>query len=177
MTIVLRPTGSTALAVQRLRTTLLEIDKNVPLYDVAPLGDVVAANAADPRFYALLMGGFSLIAFVLSIAGIYGVVSCSVRQRSHELGVRMALGAQRSNVITLVLREGMVLVGIGAIVGLAGAYASTRALRTFLFRVDVADPATFVVVPLVLGAVALAACYIPARRATAADPLRVLKYD
>jgi putative ABC transport system permease protein len=177
MTFVLRPTGSIALAVQRLRTTLLEMDKNVPLYDVAPLGDVVAANAADPRFYALLMGGFSLIAFVLSMAGIYGVVSCSVRQRSHELGVRMALGAQRSNVIALVLREGMVLVGLGAIVGLAGAYASTRALRTFLFRVDVADPATFVVVPLLLGAVALAACYIPARRATATDPLRVLKYE
>jgi ABC-type antimicrobial peptide transport system permease subunit len=89
----------------------------------------------------------------------------------------MALGAQRSNVIALVLREGMVLVGIGAIVGLAGAYASTRALQTFLFRVDVADPATFVVVPLLLGAVALAAGFIPARRATATDRLRVLKYE
>jgi putative ABC transport system permease protein len=177
MTFVLRPAGSAALAVQRLRTTLLGIDQNVPLYDVAQLRDVVAGNAADPRFYALLMGAFSLIAFVLSIAGIYGVVSYSVRQRSHELGVRMALGAQRSNVMTLVLREGMALVGIGAILGLAGAYAGTRALRTFLFRVDVTDPATFVAVPLLLGAVALIACYIPARRATATDPLRVLKYE
>jgi putative ABC transport system permease protein len=177
MTFVLRPAGTTALAVQRLRTTLREIDKNVPLYDVSQLGDVVAANAADPRFYALLMGGFSLIAFVLSIAGVYGVVSCSVRQRSHELGVRMALGAQRSNVIALVLREGMVLVGIGAIVGLAGAYAATRALRSFLFRVEVTDPGTFATVPVLLCLVALVACYIPARRATAADPLRVLKYE
>jgi predicted permease len=177
MTFVLRPTGSAALAVQRLRTTLMGIDKNVPLYDVAQLPDVVAGNAADPRFYALLMGSLSLIAFILSIAGIYGVVSYSVRQRTHELGVRMALGAQRSNVIALVLREGMVLVGIGAILGLGGAYAATRALRTFLFRVDVTDPATFVAVPLLLGAVALAACYIPARRATTTDPLRVLKYE
>jgi putative ABC transport system permease protein len=123
------------------------------------------------------MGSLSLIALILSIAGVYGVVSYSVRQRSHELGVRMALGAQRSSVIALILREGMVLVGLGAILGLAGAYAATRALRTFLFRVDVTDPATFVAVPLLLGAVALIACYIPARRATATDPLRVLKYE
>ena len=177
MTFVLRPAGSVALAVQRLRTMLLGIDRNVPLYDVAELRDVVAGNAADPRFYALLMGSFSLIAFVLSIAGIYGVVSYSVRQRTHELGVRMALGARRSNVIALVLREGIVLVGIGTILGIAGAYASTRALARFLFRVDVTDPFTFVSVPLLLCIVALVACYIPARRATMMDPLRILKYE
>jgi predicted permease len=177
MTFVLRPAGPAALSVQRLRATLLGIDKDVPLYDVAQLRDVVAASAADPRFYALLMGSFSLIAFVLSIAGIYGVVSYSVRQRTHELGVRMALGAQRSSVIALVLREGLVLVAIGAVLGLAGSYAATRALARFLFRVGVTDPATFVVVPLVLCAVALVACYIPARRATASDPLRVLKCE
>jgi len=177
MTFVLRTTGSATLAVQRLRTTLLGIDGNVPLYDVASLQDVVAGNAADPRFYALLMGSFSLIAFVLSIAGIYGVVSYSVRQRTHELGVRMALGARRSNVIGLVLREGMLLVGIGTVLGVAGAYAATRTLARFLFRVGVTDPATFVAVPLLLIIVALVACYIPARRATTMDPLRVLKYE
>jgi putative ABC transport system permease protein len=177
MTFVLRPTGPATLAVQRLRTMLLEIDRNVPLYDVALMGDVVADNAADPRFYALLMGAFSVIAFVLSIAGIYGVVSYSVRQRTHELGVRMALGARRSNVIGLVLREGMVLVGIGTVLGVAGAYAATRMLARFLFRVGVTDPVTFVTVPLLLGLVALVACYIPARRATTMDPLRVLKYE
>ena len=177
MTFVLRPSEPAAVAVQRLRAALLEIDRNVPLFDVAPMRDVVAGNAADPRFYALLMGALSLVAFGLSIAGIYGVVSYSVRQRTHELGVRIALGAQRSSVIALVLREGMVLVGLGAILGLAGAYAATRALRTFLFRVDVADPATFVAVPLLLGVVALLACYIPARRATATDPLRALRYE
>jgi putative ABC transport system permease protein len=177
MTFVLRPTGPATLAVQRLRTMLLEIDGNVPLYDVALMADVVADNAADPRFYALLMGAFSVIAFVLSIAGIYGVVSYSVRQRTHELGVRMALGARRSNVIGLVLREGMVLVGIGTVLGVAGAYAATRMLARFLFRVGVTDPVTFVTVPLLLGLVALVACYIPARRATTMDPLRVLKYE
>jgi len=177
MTFVLRPSEPAAVAVQRLRDVLLGIDRNVPLFDVAPMRDVVAGNAADPRFYALLMGALSLVAFGLSIAGIYGVVSYSVRQRTHELGVRIALGAQRSNVIALVLREGMVLVGLGAILGLAGAYAATRALRTFLFRVDAADPATFVAVPLLLGTVALLACYIPARRATATDPLRALRYE
>jgi putative ABC transport system permease protein len=177
MTFVLRPSGSAALAVQRLRTTLSGLDGNVPLYCVAQLRDVVADNSADPRFYALLMGAFSLIAFVLSIAGIYGVVSYSVRQRTHELGVRMALGARRSNVIGLVLREGMLLVGIGTVLGVAGAYAATRTLARFLFRVGVTDPATFVTVPLLLIVVALVACYIPARRATTMDPLRVLKYE
>jgi putative ABC transport system permease protein len=105
------------------------------------------------------------------------VVSYSVRQRTHELGVRMALGARRSNVIGLVLREGMLLVGIGTVLGVAGAYAATRTLARFLFRVGVTDPATFVTVPLLLIVVALVACYIPARRATTMDPLRVLKYE
>jgi len=177
MTFVLRPSGSAALAVQRLRTSLLRIDRNVPLYDVAPLREVVAADAADPRFYALLMGVFSLIAFALSIGGIYGVVSYSVRQRTHELGVRMALGAPRSHVVRLVLRDGMVLVGIGAVLGLVASYAATRTLSTFLFRVGVTDPLTFVTVPTVLSLVALVACYVPARRATAADPLRALRYE
>ena len=175
MTFVLRPAGSTTLAVQRLRSSLLGIDKNVPLYDVA-LPDVVAANAADPRFYALLMGAFSLVAFVLTIAGIYGVVSYSVRRRTHELGVRMALGAERSNVIALVLREGMVLVAAGAVVGVAGSYAATRALARFLFRVGVTDPATSRHA-LRSSASSRWSRAIPARRATTMDPLRVLKYE
>ena len=136
--------------------------------------DVVANNTSDPRFYALLMGSFSLVAFVLAMAGVYGVVSYSARQRTHELGVRVALGARRFDIAALVLREGMLLVGIGALLGIAGSYAATRTLARFLFRVTVTDPATFVTVPILLCAVALIACYIPARRATAVDPLRAL---
>src|SRR5205085_11617407 len=106
MTFVVRAASPDA-AVQILRTTVHGIDPNVPLYDVAAMRDIVAANAADPRFYAALMGSFSLVAFVLAIAGIYGVVSYSARQRAHELGVRMALGARQSDIVALVLREGM----------------------------------------------------------------------
>jgi putative ABC transport system permease protein len=117
------------------------------------------------------------VAFVIAIAGLYGVVSYSARQRTHEIGVRVALGARRADIAALVLREGLGLVGLGTLLGLLGAYAATRALATFLFRVTVTDPATFVTVPILLGAVALIACYIPARRATAVDPLRALRYE
>jgi len=176
MTFVVRGASAPA-AVAALRGTFQELDRNLPLYAVAPMTDVVANNTSDPRFYALLMGSFSLVAFVLAMAGVYGVVSYSARQRTHELGVRVALGARRFDIAALVLREGMLLVGIGALLGIAGSYAATRTLARFLFRVTVTDPATFVTVPILLCAVALIACYIPARRATAVDPLRALRYE
>jgi putative ABC transport system permease protein len=176
MTFIVR-SASPAIGVGALRDTLQGLDRDLPLYAVAPMRDVVAANASDPRFYALLMGSFSLVAFVLAIAGVYGVVSYSARQRTHELGVRVALGARRRDIAALVLGEGLALIGLGTTLGVAGAYAATRTLERFLFRVTVTDPATFITVPLVLCAVALAASYIPARRATAVDPLRALRYE
>ena len=168
---------SPAASVAAIRETVRSVDPQLAVYDVAPMRDVIAANASDPRFYALLMGWFSLIAFVIAIGGLYGVVSYSARQRTHELGVRVALGARRADIAALVLREGLLLASAGTVLGLAGAFAATRVLRSFLFRVTVTDPATFVTVPLLLCAIALAACYIPARRATAIDPLRALRYE
>jgi len=176
VTFVLRAASEPA-AVAGLRDTLRTLDGDLAVYDVQPMRDVVAGNASDPRFYALLMAAFSTVAFVLAIAGLYGVVSYSARQRTHEIGVRVALGARRADIAALVLREGLRLVGLGTLLGLLGAYATTRALASFLFRVTVTDPATFVTVPILLGAVALIACYIPARRATAVDPLRALRYE
>jgi len=178
MTFVVRSSpASPSLAVSTLRGALQEIDRNLPLYAVAPMDDVVAGNAADPRFYALLLGALALLAVVLAVAGLYGVVSYTARQRTHELGVRVALGARRIDIVSLVLREGLVLVAGGAAAGLVASYAATRLLARFLFQVTTTDPATFVTVPLVLCLVSLAACYVPARRATAVDPLRALKYE
>ena len=176
VTFVLRAPSQPA-AVGALRDALRSLDRNLAVYDIQPMPEVVARNASDPRFYALLMGSFSLAAFVLAIAGLYGVISYSARQRTHEIGVRVALGARRADIAALVLREGVALVGLGTVFGLLGAYATTRALASFLFGVTVTDPATFALVSVLLCAVALAACYVPARRATTLDPLQVLKYE
>ena len=114
---------------------------------------------------------------ILAAAGIYGLISYSVSQRTHEIGIRMALGAQAVDVVKLVVAQGMKLVLMGLVIGLAGAYALTRVLEGFLYQVSVTDPATFVLLALLLAVVALSACYIPARRATKIDPMAALRYE
>jgi putative ABC transport system permease protein len=114
---------------------------------------------------------------VLAATGIYGVMSYSVAQRTHEIGVRMALGARRSTVLALIIREGMLLVVVGLAIGLAGAFALTRVMSSLLFGVTAKDPITFVVVAILLSLVALIACYVPAQRATRIDPLEALRYE
>ncbi len=136
---------------------------------------MVAENIASERFYALVLGIFALVALVLSAAGIYGVLSYWVNQRNHEIGVRMALGASRSKVLQLVVGQGMALVGAGVVIGLAGAFASTRVLSNVLFQVGAADPLTFAGVTFALGGVALLACWIPAFRASRVDPVNALR--
>jgi putative ABC transport system permease protein len=138
---------------------------------------IVSESVTQPRFNLFLLGLFGSIALLLSAAGIYGVTTYTVTQRTHELGIRLALGAQVSDVLKLVLGQGMVVITVGLVLGLAAAFALMRLMRSLLFGVGENDPLTFTAITLVLFIVALVACYVPARRATKVDPLTALRYE
>ena len=167
------PTGLIAAIKREIRV----IDKDQPIAQVQTLDDKLSESIAPQRFTLLLLGIFALIALSLASAGIYGVMSYAVSQRTYEIGVRMALGARQFDVLKLMVRQGMGLVLVGVALGLAGALATTRLMATLLFDVSARDPVTFAVVPAVLTIVAFMACYIPARRATKVDPLVALRYE
>ena len=154
-----------------------EVDPDQPVYKIAPMEQVLANLVSGHRFYMSLLGLFSLLGLALAAVGIYGVTSYSVAQRTHEIGVRRALGAQKSDVLKLVVRQGMILTLIGLVLGLAGAVAATRVLSSLLYGVKPTDPLTFAGVALLFAAAALAASYIPARRATQVDPIIALRYE
>ena len=141
------------------------------------MDELLADSVAQPRFYSLLLGVFAALALTLAAIGIYGVIAYSVTERTHEIGIRMALGAQSKDVLRLVVRQGMTLALVGVCVGVIGALAATRLLKTLLFDVSATDPLTFAAIVLLLAAVAFIACYIPARRATKIDPLVALRYE
>jgi predicted permease len=148
-----------------------------PIYGVRTMEQIISTSLSERRFTTLLLVIFSATALGLAAVGIYGVLSYAVSRRTHELGVRMALGASRQTVLSLVMREGMTLAGSGTLVGLAGALALTRFLASLLYGVRPADPWTLVAVSLLLGGIALLACYVPARRAAKVDPMEALRYE
>jgi putative ABC transport system permease protein len=154
-----------------------DLDRDLPVDPAQTMDEVVAASLASNRFNTVLLGLFAGLALVLAAVGVYGVVSYTVDQRTHEIGIRMALGAHRDDVLGLVLGQGMILVLIGLGLGLAGAFAATRQLASLVYGVSTNDPWTFAIVALVLAAVALAANFLPARRATRIDPLIALRQE
>ncbi|HET6975501.1 MAG TPA: ABC transporter permease [Pyrinomonadaceae bacterium] len=160
-----------------LRQIVNEVDKSVPVSNIRTMDHVVSESITQPRFNLFLLGLFSTVAMLLSAAGIYGVTAYTVTQRTHELGIRIALGAQVGDVLKMILGQGMAVIGIGLVIGLAAAFGLVRLLRSFLFGVGEKDPFTFVAITVVLLLVALLACYIPARRATKVDPLEALRYE
>jgi putative ABC transport system permease protein len=175
--LVIRTQGDPTNLAAAVRKEVQGIDPDQPLAAVRTMDQWVNRSVAEPRYRTVLLGLFAVLALVLASTGIYGVMSYSVAQRTHEIGVRMALGARRFDVLRLVVRQGMLLVVLGVGVGLAGAMALTRVMSTLLFGVTAKDPVTFVAVATLLTLVAFVACYIPARRATKVDPLVALRYE
>ena len=177
MTLVVRTTGEPQALSAAVREQIRALDAKLPVADVSTLHDQVALSLFPARVAAWTLGSFGLLALFLAAIGIYGVVSYSVAQRTREIGVRMALGASRKDVLGLVLGQGLMVIAVGVGIGLLIAFGATRVLAGFLYGVGATDAATFVGVPLVLVLVALAASYLPARRATKVDPLVALRYE
>jgi len=177
MAIVVRSTVEPETLAPALRQAVAEVDRTAPVAQVQTMEHIVSESVTQPRFNLFLVGLFGGIALLLSAAGIYGVTAYTVTQRTHELGIRLALGAQVSDVLKLVLGQGMAVIGIGMVIGLVAAFGLMRLLRSLLFGVGENDPLTFAAISLVLLLVALVACYVPARRATKVDPMIALRYE
>jgi putative ABC transport system permease protein len=153
------------------------MDPELPVFGVKTMDDYISGSVAAPRFNTTLLSIFAAVALVLTVIGLYGVMSYSVAQRTNEIGIRMALGAQTRDVLKLIVKQGLRLVLIGLGLGMAGALALTRLLSSLLFGVGTKDPTTFVAIAALLALVALLACYVPAWRATKVDPLVALRYE
>ena len=175
--LVVRTSGDPLRVVPFLRRAVMDVDHDVPLDNVMTMEARLSASVAAPRFYALLLGLFALMALLLAAIGIYGVLSYNVSQRHREIGVRMALGAAGRDILSLVLGQGLTLAVVGVAIGVAGAFATTRFLRTLLFGITVTDPVTYAGITVLLTGVALLACWIPARRAIRVDPMTALRYE
>ena len=173
--LAIRTSTDPASLIPSVRSELRAIDKQIAISQLETMDEIVSKSTADRRFQALLLGAFAALALALAMIGIYGVMAYGVAQRTHELAIRIALGAGRIDVIRLVLGQGMRLVIVGVAIGLAGAFGLTRFLRTLLFEIEPTDPVTFVGVSILLALVALLACYVPARRASRVDPLAGLR--
>ena len=178
MTLVVRAqSGEPMKLAAPIRGALTALDKNQPIHSFKPLEAEVSKLVAPQRFTTMLLAGFAALAALLAAIGIYGVMSYSVTQRTNEIGIRMALGAQTRDVMKVVMRQGVILTVAGVTIGLAASFALTRLISDLLFGVEATDPATLIAITLLLLVVALLACFIPARRATRVDPIVALRYE
>jgi len=177
MYVVVRTGGEPITAAALVRREIARIDRDQPISDVRAMDERIDRSLTSRRFNTMLLGLFAALALALAAVGIYGVVAYSVTERTHEIGVRVALGAQRRDVVGMLMRQGLTMTAAGTAIGVAGALALTRVIAGLLFGIGTVDPITFTVIPLLLAAVALAACYIPARRAMRVDPVRALRSE
>jgi putative ABC transport system permease protein len=177
VSMAIRTSGDTNGLISSIQNIVGNLDPNLPIYATASMKELMANQMIQFRFSALLSGIFASLALLLATVGIYGVINYTAAQRTREIGVRIALGAQPSDILALVIKEGMVLVLAGMVFGLIGAFASTRLIAGQLYGVSSTDPVTFVLVPILLSTIALLACYLPARRATKVDPMVALRYE
>ena len=177
MVVVVKTSGEPHSLIPTVTKEVAGIDADIPLFGVKSMDEYLSASVAAPRFNTTLLSIFAGVALVLTIVGLYGVMSYSVVQRTNEIGIRLALGAQSRDVLVMIIKQGSKLIVVGLLIGLAGAFAATRVIASLLFGVTTKDPFTFVAAAVLLAIVALLACYIPAWRATKVDPLEALRYE
>jgi putative ABC transport system permease protein len=177
LTILARSSTDTASTITAIRNQVKELDSNVPVFNVQTMEQILADSIAPPRFNAMLIVLFACLALILAAVGIYGVISYGVTQRRHEIGIRMALGARPSEILQMIVGQGLKLVLIGIGLGLVAVFLLTRLMSSLLFEVSATDPLTFLMVSLMLTGVALVACLVPARRAAQTDPMVALRYE
>jgi ABC-type antimicrobial peptide transport system permease subunit len=177
MAVAVRGSAGAAMLANDLREAVRQLDPNLAIANILPMDNIADANVSTPRFALFLVALFAGLALTLAAIGIYGVISYAVSQRSHEFGLRMALGARPADVQRLVVGQGLKLASMGVALGLLGALALGRVMWSLLFEVSATDPATFISVAAAAIAVAALACYLPARRATAVDPANALRSE
>jgi putative ABC transport system permease protein len=177
MTFAVRTAIQPASMATAMRSALQEVDRNQPPQSITTMTDLVATTTAEPQFQTRLIAIFAMLALLLAAIGVYGVLACAVAERTREIGIRMALGAEKSDITRMILRRSLHLVTVGVALGIAGAWAVTRVLAKFLFEVKPTDLPTFLVVAALLAAVALLSGWLPAQRATRVDPLIALRWE
>jgi putative ABC transport system permease protein len=175
--VVARTAGDPLAVASAVKSAIWRVDRDQPVWRVRPLTRSIEEQLGSRHFIMRLLGTFAVLAVLLAVIGVYGVMSYAVGRRTQEMGVRMALGARATQVVRLVLGQGMRTIVIGIAIGLVGSFAATRLIRTQLFGVGPNDPLTFLWVPIALAGVAMVACYLPARRASRVDPVTALRSE
>jgi putative ABC transport system permease protein len=177
MSLMVRTSGNPLSMIRTIREQIWDLDPDQPILHATSMGNIIADSVSVERFCMILLAIMAGVALLMAIVGLYSVMAFAVHERVNEIGIRMALGARSGDILRLVTRQGLILTLIGLVFGLIGAFALMRCLSSMLFQVSAADPVTFGIVPLILLGVAMLACYLPARRATRIDPMKVLRYE